>query len=202
MTEKLLHDAMILWATIDPIGTLVIFFALTRRLEPKARRKVAIKSVFYAALVLLSAVVIGEILLDKMGIHLVSLKLSGGIILFLFGLQMIFGDESITNKEREAGHDIAVFPLAIPSIASPGAILAAILLTDNHQYSIIEQAKTAGVISAILLITLVLMLAATPIFKVIGHNGASILIRVMGMILTALSVEFIMQALHIPQWVA
>jgi multiple antibiotic resistance protein len=199
--EKIIRDALILWTTIDPIGTLVIFFALTRRLDAKIRRITALKAILYSMLILLSAVVIGEIILTAMGIHLVSLQLSGGIILFLFGLQMIFGDEALTNKNREAGHDIAVFPLAVPSIASPGAILAAILLTDNHLYSIPEQAVTAGIIIAILLVTLLLLLAANPIFRIIGNNGAAILIRIMGMILASLSIEFIMQALRIPQWI-
>ena len=115
---------------------------------------------------------------------------------------MVFGS-GFTNNEttEEPRHDIAVFPLAVPSIATPGAILAVILLTDNHLYSIPTQATTAAILLAILAVILVCMLAATPILKVIGMNGASITVRVMGMILAALSTEFVMEALHVPQWV-
>ena len=107
---------------------------------------------------------VGQILLSSMGIRLISLQVAGGIILFLFGLQMVFGS-GFTNNEttEEPGHAIAVFPLAVPSIATPGSILAVILLTDNHLYSIPTQATTAAILLAILAVTLVCMLAATPI---------------------------------------
>ncbi|MCB1808828.1 MAG: MarC family protein, partial [Candidatus Competibacteraceae bacterium] len=98
-------------------------------------------------------------------------------------------------------HDVAVFPLAIPSIATPGAILAVILLTDNHLFDMATQAMTAVTLLAILAVTLIFMLAADFILRIIGHNGASILVRVMGMILAALSIEFVMEALRIPQWI-
>src|SRR5690606_16824755 len=98
-------------------------------------------------------------------------------------------------------HDIAVFPLAVPSIASPGAIMAVILLTDNHIYSVTTQLLTSIVMLGILALTFILMLAATPILKIIGNNGSAILIRVMGMILAALSIELVLEALGIPGWI-
>jgi multiple antibiotic resistance protein len=201
MTEKFIRDALILWTTIDPIGTLAIFTAITGKLDSTQRKKTAWKAILYSAAILLGAIVIGQVLLSSMGIRLLSLQVAGGIILFLFGLQMVFGSgvTSIPTTE-EPGHDIAVFPLAVPSIATPGAILAVILLTDNHLYSIPMQATTAAILLGILAVTLVCMLAATPILKVIGMNGASILVRVMGMILAALSTEFVMEALRVPQW--
>lgn len=201
MTEKFIRDALILWTTIDPIGTLAIFTAITSKLDASQRKKTAWKAILYSTAILLGAIVLGQVLLSSMGIRLLSLQVAGGIILFLFGLQMVFGSGVISNQTtEEPGHDIAVFPLAVPSIATPGAILAVILLTDNHVYSIPTQATTAAILLGILAITLVCMLAATPILKVIGMNGASILVRVMGMILAALSTEFVMEALHIPQW--
>jgi multiple antibiotic resistance protein len=179
MTEKFIRDALILWTTIDPIGTLAIFTAITGKLDSTQRKKTAWKAILYSAAILLGAIVIGQVLLSSMGIRLLSLQVAGGIILFLVGLQMVFGSgvTSIPTTE-EPGHDIAVFPLAVPSIATPGAILAVILLTDNHLYSIPMQATTAAILLGILAVTLVCMLAATPILKVIGMNGASILVRV------------------------
>ncbi|GJL50499.1 MAG: UPF0056 inner membrane protein [Nitrospirales bacterium] len=201
MTEKFIRDALILWTTIDPIGTLAIFTAITSKLNATQRKKTAWKAILYSAAILLGAIVLGQILLSSMGIRLLSLQVAGGVILFLFGLQMVFGSGVTSNQTtEEPGHDIAVFPLAVPSIATPGAILAVILLTDNHLYSIPVQATTAAILLGILAITLICMLAATPILKVIGMNGASIMVRVMGMVLAALSTEFVMEALQIPQW--
>jgi multiple antibiotic resistance protein len=202
MTEKLIRDALILWATIDPIGTLAIFSSLASRQDDAQRRKTAVKAIIYSGAILLGAIVVGQRLLDAMEIRLDSMQLAGGIILFLFGLQMVFGSGPMGDSPaKEPGHDIAVFPLAVPSIASPGAILAVILLTDNDIYSVPQQVGTAAVLVAILVVTLVFMLAANPILRVIGQNGAAILVRVMGVILAALSVEFIMVALRIPQWI-
>lgn len=193
MIDKIFHDFLIIWATIDPIGTMALFAGLTAKLSSPDRRRTAYKAISYAAAVLLGAIVIGQLLLGAMGISLLSFQLAGGIILFLFGLQMIFSVNS-GGDEREAQHDIAVFPLAIPATATPGAILAVILLTDNHIHPINEQVVTALLTLLVLIVTLVLLLFSDRIIKFMGVGGASILTRIMGIILAALSVEFILEA--------
>ncbi|MFU2509676.1 MarC family protein [Pseudoalteromonas sp. ASV78] len=200
MLEKLSQDALVIWATIDPIGTMALFAALTSHLTEQKRRKTAFKTVLYAACVLLASILVGQLILNAMGIRLVSFQLGGGIILFLFGLQMIFGND-FNKAQQDPGHDIAVFPLAIPATATPGAILAVTLLTDNHIYPVVTQIGTALVMLAVLGLTLILLLLSGKIIKLIGTGGASILTRVMGMILAAFSVELIMTALEIKQWV-
>lgn len=200
MIDKLVQDALIIWATIDPIGTMALFTALTARLTPEERRRTAIKAIAYAAAVLLGSIVIGQFVLTAMGIRLISFQLGGGVILFLFGLQMIFGPGA-QDLDKEPKHDMAVFPLAIPGTATPGAILAVILLTDNHIHPVAVQIGTALVVLAVLAVTLVLLLFSDRILRVIGFAGASILTRVMGMILAALSVELVMNALGIGQWI-
>ena len=200
MFDKMLHDFLIIWATIDPIGTMALFAGLTGKLSEHERRRTAFKTFFYASSVLLGAIVIGQIILSAMGIRMISFQLAGGIILFLFGLQMIFAKEQ-PQEETESTHDMAVFPLAIPTTATPGAILAVILLTDNSVHPIGEQIQTALVMMFVLLITLGLMLLSGRILRVIGTSGASILVRLMGMILAALSVELIMEALGVAKWV-
>ncbi|WP_348675910.1 MarC family protein [uncultured Abyssibacter sp.] len=198
MTDKLIRDALILWATIDPIGTLAIFASITGGLTEAARRRTALKAVLYAGCILVGAVVIGQVLLTAMGIRLVSLQVAGGIILFLFGLKMVFGTPLTQQAtEGEPGHDIAVFPLAVPSIATPGALMAVIILTDNHVYPIQVQLATTGVMLLVLLATFLFMLAAGRIIAAIGQNGSAILVRVMGMLLAALSIELVMEALNI-----
>lgn len=200
MIDKIVHDFLIIWATVDPIGTMALFAALTARLSAKERRKTAFKTILYAVLILLGAIVVGQLLLGAMGISLISFQVAGGVILFLFGLQMIFSNGG-HDESGEPLHDIAVFPLAIPATASPGAILAVILITDNNVYAIQEQIVTAFTMLAVLIITLVLLLFSGGIIRIIGNGGASLLTRIMGMILAALSVEFIMEALGIAKWV-
>ncbi|MBR8844564.1 MULTISPECIES: MarC family protein [Pseudoalteromonas] len=200
MTEKILHDFLTIWVTIDPIGTMAIFVALTANLSTEERKKTAIKTIAYASIILIGSIIIGQILLGALGISLLSFQVAGGVILFLFGLQMVFSKESSENT-KEPMHDISVFPLAIPSTASPGAILAVILITDNHVYTIQEQLVTATTMLVVLFITLLMLLYSTRILQFIGVAGASLLTRLMGMILAALSVEFIMEAIGVSKWV-
>ena len=200
MIDKILHDFLIIWATIDPIGTMALFVGLTAKLSVKDRRRTAYKTIIYAALILVGAIVVGQLLLGAMGISLISFQVSGGIILFLFGLQMIFSNNT-PEKTGEPLHDISVFPLAIPATASPGAILAVILITDNNVYTVQEQMLTTATMLVVLIATLILLLFSGGIIRIIGNGGASLLTRIMGMILAALSVEFIMEALGVAKWV-
>lgn len=186
--------------TIDPIGTVGLFVPLTTALSVAQRRAVARKAVLVAGVVLLAFLIAGEIVLAHLGIRLVSFQLAGGVILFLFGLQMVFGTGVAAERAAaEAGHDIAVFPLAMPAIASPGAITAVVLLTDNHRHSLAEQEVTEVVVAIVLVITLVLLYAANFIHRILGSTGANVLIRVLGLILAALAAEQIVagiEALH------
>ena len=200
MLEKIIRDFVMIWTTIDPISTLALFAGLTASLTAAERRGIAQRATFYAAIILVVAVVIGQIVLDAMGIRLLSLKVAGGIILFLFGLQMLFGSASRETGSHEKGRDLAVFPLAVPTIAGPGAIMAVILLTDNDVYSVPEQIQTAVVLLVVLGLTYVLLLVSDAILRVIGQQGAAILVRAMGILLAALSVELVLSALGIGPW--
>ncbi|MGL4459183.1 MAG: MarC family protein, partial [Plesiomonas shigelloides] len=122
----------------------------------------------------------------------------GGLVLLLFALTMIFG-ESKPEQEMQMDYDIsdlAVFPIAVPSIASPGAMMAVVMLTDNHRYSLIDQALTALVMLGVLLITYLLLRSASRIQKVIGRTGASVISRVMGLILAAVAVNNLLVGLR------
>jgi multiple antibiotic resistance protein len=135
-----------------------------------------------------------------MGIRLRSLQVAGGLILCVFGLQMVFGWIKQTGASVDKGRDLAVFPLAVPAIAGPGAITAVILLTDNDVYSVHEQAETAVVLVIVLALNYLLLLLSGVILRIIGRPGAAILTRVMGIILTALSVQFVLTGLSIGNW--
>ena len=202
MLEKYIRDALILWTTVDPVGTMAVFVVITASMTQQQRRKTALKATLYSGTILLSAGLIGQALLSSMDIHLISLQVSGGIILFIFALKMIFCDmDEYRDNSKETGHDVAVFPLAVPTIATPGAIMAIIILTDNDVYSVPVQCGTAGILILILGATYLLMILSGIIIRIIGQNGAGILVKVMGMILAALSIELVMKALKVSQWV-
>ena len=197
---KISKDFATIWTTIDPIGNVALFSALTASLTSTERHRTALRATIYAAIILVVAVVAGQIILDAIGIHMHSLKVAGGIILFLFGLQMLFGKAESKAASPEAGRDLAVFPLAVPSIAGPGALMAVIVLTDNDVYTVPEQAETAVVLLVVLFLTYVLLLFSDAILRVIGRQGASVLVRVMGIILCSLAVEIVLTALHVGDW--
>lgn len=201
MIEKALKDFLMLWLTIEPVGTLVFFASLSACLSATERRKVTLKAVIYSTAILLGSIVVGQAILSAMKIQLLSLQVAGGLILFLFALQMIFGFSHEPSTAPEEGHDIAVFPLAVPSIAGAEAIMAVVLLRDNHIYPVSTQLVTAGVVVFIMAVTYRLMLLAEPVLRVIGKNGAAILERVTGMILAALAVELIMEAIGVARWI-
>lgn len=201
MIEKLFRDFMIFWTIINPPAALALFAGLTADLTRQERARVALRASIYSAAILIVAVVIGQIVLDAMGVRVLSLKLAGGIILFLFSLQMLFGAGAQgAGASAEKNRDIAVFPLAVPAIAGPGAVMAVILRTDNDVYTVPEQAESAAILLLVLALNYVLFLVSDSILRIIGQTGAAILVRVMGMLLAALSVEIVMNALNIGSW--
>ncbi len=199
MFEKALKDFLTLWVTVEPIGTLILFASLTATMTRAQRRAVAGKAAMYSAGILLGSIVVGQALLRAMDIQLISFQIAGGLILLLFALQMVFGFSYGASARPEQGHEIAVFPLALPSIAGAEAIMAVVLLTDNQVYPLGTQLVTAGVVVVVLAITYGLMLLAEPILRVIGLNGAAVLERVTGVILAALAIDFILQAVGWPR---
>ncbi|MCM2680871.1 MarC family protein [Echinimonas agarilytica] len=186
------------FAVIDPIGTVPVFIAVTDRYEAKVKRKIALIAALASAGILLFFVMVGELILDALSIPLPAFQISGGIVLFLFALNMIFGDSKPEQEIKLVPSDhreTAIFPLAVPSIASPGAMLAAVLLTKNEVFTIFEQLQTAAVMLAVLLIAYLLMLLAGWINRIIGSGGASVISRVMGLILSSVATTNILQGL-------
>src|SRR5262245_46904081 len=200
MLEKIIRDFMTIWTTVDPISNLALFAGLTAAMSRSERRRIAWRASLYAAIILVVAVIVGQIVLDAIGIRLRSLQIAGGFILFIFGLQMVFGWIDQPGASVEKGRDLAVFPLAVPAIAGAGAITAVILLTDNDVYTVYERAGTAVVLLVVLVLNYVLFLMSDAILRIIGRQGAAVLVRVMGIVLTALAVEFVLTGLSIGTW--
>lgn len=197
--DELLVVFITFFTVIDPIGTVPVFIAVTASSQSKQRKKIALKAAIVATGVLLFFIVLGELILDAINIPLSTFQIAGGIVLFLFAMTMIFGE---TKPESEISHknkndDIAIFPLAMPSLASPGAILAAILLTKNSNYSMTEQSLTTLMMVLVMFIAWVFMALSTKIFRFIGNGGAAIISRIMGLILSAVAISNILEGVKV-----
>ena len=197
---KICKDFATIWTTIDPIANVAIFAGLTASLTRTERHRTALRASLYATIILVVAVVAGQIILDAIGIHMHSLKVAGGIILFLFALKMLFGGLDSKPGLPEAGRDLAVFPMAVPSLAGPGAIMAVIVLTDDDVYTVPQQIQTGIVMLVVLLVTYIFLRFSDVILRVIGQQGAAVLVRVMGIILASLAVEIVLTALAVADW--
>lgn len=195
----LTREFVTLIVVIDPIGTLPVFYFATKGVPEALHWRIALRAVLVAACVLFLFLVGGQSFLEAVGLRLGSFQIAGGLILFLFALTMIFGDAKPAREITEAERDHlsgAVFPLAMPSIASPGAMLAVVILTDNHRNTIADQLVTALLLAIVLALTLVLLLLARPLKRVIGNTGASVVSRVMGIVLATVAVDSVLSGLQ------
>ena len=204
MLHGILEQFVTLWVVIDPIGTIPVFIAITAGIPAAQRGRVAGQAALASAGVLLFFLIFGQLLIDALGIGLNSFQVAGGIILFLFALTMIFGEGKTQSEERSlaSGPDggaeqanPAIFPLAVPSLASPGAMLAIVILTDNNRFSVTDQMVTGGIMIAVIAAAYLMMRLADPIIRLIGHAGSAIVSRVMGMILASVAANAVLTAL-------
>lgn len=194
---EILSTLFFVFAVIDPIGSIPVYLEATKEFDQVHKRKIAIRASVVAFLTLLFFIVIGQVILESMSVTLDAFQISGGVILFLFAMTMIFGDGK-PNKEKSQITDykhVTVFPVAIPSIASPGAIMAVVLMTDNHIYSLKQQAFTTFLVLIILALTCAILLGATQLQKRIGDYGITVISKIMGLILASYAVQSILTGL-------
>lgn len=198
MWQERLNEFVTLFIVVNPIAVLPVFLAFAGGFDAATQRRVAITAVLTSLAVLLFFMVCGGFLLEKMGISLRSFQVAGGIILFLVALDMVRGTSAVPapgDAAADRAMQVAIYPLAIPKIAGAGTMLTVVLLTDDHRFDFVQLGMTAGVLVVVLAITLVLLLAARPISRVIGPSGSSVISRVMGMVLVALAVHTVLSAL-------
>jgi len=194
---EILTTVFFMFAVIDPIGTIPVYLEATKEFDIIHKKKIAIRASIMAFLILLFFIVIGQIILDGMEVSLDAFQISGGVILFLFALTMIFGEgkpEQEKNRITDYKH-VTIFPIAIPSLASPGAIMAVVLMTNNQIYSIQEQAITSFVVLIVLGITYLILLTANYLQKLIGSYGITVLSKIMGLILASYAVQSILSGI-------
>jgi multiple antibiotic resistance protein len=191
MFSDVLTDFITLLVVLNPLAKLPIFLATTVGLERAVRDRVALAATLISLLVLLFFLVVGQVLLEALGVGLNSFRLAGSLVLLLFALSMIFdnGPPPAPAVADATPLERAVFPLAMPAIAGPGTMLTIVVLTDNDRFDWMHQTGTAAALVVALLVCFLVMRFATPLVQLLRRAGISILSRVMGLILSAVAVE-------------
>jgi MarC family membrane protein len=186
-----------LLVVIDPFGLTPMFVALTQGMQPARRRAIAIRSCLTAALLLAVFAAFGETVLGFVGISMPAFRVAGGALLFLTALDMLFERRSKRREDKTEDEtpDPSVFPLAIPLIAGPGSIASIILLAgQNPEFD--GLALVIGVMLAVMAVVLALFLSAGLIERLLGKTGINVVTRLLGMLLAALSVQFVLDGLR------
>ncbi|KRB79357.1 MarC family transcriptional regulator [Sphingomonas sp. Root710] len=206
MMALFLSAFVTLFVVIDPPGCAPIFASLTNGASDRQRRTMAIRSTLIASVLLLLFALVGEKLLDTLGISLDAFRIAGGIMLFLIALEMVFEKrterregraDEISRKaaeEHRPVEDISVFPMAIPMIAGPGSI-ATVMLLVSRSHGIDQTLIVLGALLAVLALTLAALIAAGPIMRVLGPKLEAMITRVLGVLLAALAAQFVIDGI-------
>lgn len=200
----LLFNALItLLVVIDPVGVAATYGTMTASDSPKERRRIVRTGVTIAAGILYFFALTGHIFLRALGISIAAFRIGGGILLFLLAIEMILarpsGIRTATGPEQaelERRKDIAVFPLAIPLIAGPGAITSVVLLMEGMWERPWLAAGLLVVIALALLATFATLRLAGRVMRVLGVTGTNVVGRVLGILLTALAVQFVLDGIR------
>ncbi|WP_321325174.1 MarC family protein [uncultured Parasphingorhabdus sp.] len=202
MIELFISAFITFFVVIDPPGCAPIYASLTSSAPPRDRRIMAIRAIFVAAIILLVFALFGEQMLSALGISLDSFRIAGGIMLFLIALEMVFEKRTERREDRAQEiieqpeiEDVSIFPMAMPMIAGPGSIAAVMLLTSQHD-GIDNALVILGALATVLLLTLFGLLAAGPLMRVLGNKVEAVITRVLGVLLGALAVQFVVDGLN------
>ncbi len=202
MVETLVTAFVTLFVVIDPLGIAPIFASITPKDTAPQRRQIAVKGVIIAAVILVAFALGGQLLLTALGIGLPAFQIAGGLLLLLLSIDMVMvrhsGLRETTPGEAEEGiqrSDVSVFPLAIPLIAGPGALTSIVLLMGEARHDLVVQALVLAVMLAVLAITLICLLVTGRLIRLLGQTGINVVTRVFGIIMAALSVQFILDGL-------
>jgi multiple antibiotic resistance protein len=197
------YSFLALVVIVDPVGTAALFVGLTRGMTEAQSRRMAIRAIVIAGVTLLFFAFAGDQLLKALGIGLPAFRIAGGILLFILAIEMVFAHHSglrdLTESESEeavASHDISVFPLAIPLIAGPGALTTMVLLMGAAGSNWTAKLSIIAVMVAVLALTLLLLLIAGQVMKVLGTTGVNVVSRVFGILLAALAAQLALDGLR------
>lgn len=203
MIELYVSALITFFVVIDPPGCAPIYAGLTAGASPQHRRAMAVRAVLYASAILLVFALFGEDLLRGLGIELASFRIAGGIMLFLIALEMVFEKRTQRREDRAAEvaargetEDVSVFPMAMPMIAGPGSIASIMLLMAQNE-GLQRSLVVLAALATILLLTLVALLAAGPIMRFLGARIEAVITRLLGVLLAALAVQFVVDGLQV-----
>lgn len=193
-----------LFVIVDPPGCAPIFATLTQGTSKAHRRAMAFKSVFVASIILYGFAFVGEWLFSKLGISLDALRIAGGIMLFIIGLNMVFEKRTEKREDRaedllediEDPEDISVFPMGIPMIAGPGTMASLLLMLKGNDVGVSGEIAVMVALAAVLIITLISFLLAGGLIKLMGKSFTNVLTRVLGVLLATLAAQFILDGLQ------
>lgn len=202
MIELFISSFITFFVVIDPPGCAPIYASLTSSVPERDRRIMAIRAIIVAAIILLVFALFGEQMLGALGISLDSFRIAGGIMLFLIALEMVFEKRTERREDRAQEiieqpeiEDVSIFPMAMPMIAGPGSIAAVMLLTSQND-GIDNALLILGALGAVLLLTLIGLLAAGPMMRILGNKVEAVITRVLGVLLGALAVQFVVDGLN------
>jgi multiple antibiotic resistance protein len=203
MLELLINTFVLLIVVIDPLGLVPIFAAITRGESEAARRRMALRGTTIAATILVGFVFAGDHVLRALGVSVPAFQIAGGILLFLLAVDMVFarhsGLRSTTEREQQEAttrKDISVFPLAFPLIAGPGALTTVLLMVNDQGDNRVFLLAGFGVLLFVLLLTLVALLSAGRLLRLMGETGANVVSRVLGVVLAALAVQYVLDGVQ------
>jgi multiple antibiotic resistance protein len=201
VTELFISAFVTFFVVIDPPGCAPIFTSLTAGTDASHRRAMAIRSVLVATGILLVFAVFGEDLLGALGISLDAFRTAGGIMLFLIALDMVFEKRTERRENRAQDvkdnpehEDISIFPMAIPMIAGPGSIASVMLLMAKSN-GITESLIVLSALGAMLVLTLISLLLAGPLMKLLGYRVEAMITRILGVVLAALAAQFVIDGI-------
>jgi len=202
MNRELLYSFVTLLVIVDPLGTAVMFMGLTPNAAPAHRRDMAGRGTLIATAIILVFAIAGRALLEAMEISLAAFRIAGGLLLFLLATDMVLalhtGIRSTTGPEQEEAErsrDVAVFPLAIPLLAGPGA-LTSITLLMGSAHGLVAQAWVLAALAVVMLLTLLALLAAARVARLLGVTGANVVTRVLGIVLAALATQYVIDGVR------
>ena len=209
LVQLFISAIVTLFVVIDPPGCVPIFSSLTAGTTPKHRRDMAVRSSLIAAGVLIAFALGGEAFLSALGITLPAFKIAGGLMVFVIAIDMVFEKRTQRRETRAEGvksaadaagkpleeEDISVFPMAIPMLAGPGSIASVMLLSARTDGDVTKEAVVLGALVTVLLLTLLCLLAAGPMMKLMGAKFEGALTRLLGVVLAALAAQFVIDGI-------
>lgn len=183
---------------INPIGTMPIFMTMTTDLDPAIRTRTAFKASLVAFLTLVLFAFSGQLLFQFFGISVNSFRVVGGVIFFLMGMDMLQARLNKVKVSKQDVHsyvnDISVTPLAIPMIAGPGSMTNAIVMMEDAQTGT-QKAILIGAIFLVMLLTYLILYSSSKLIRILGETGNNVLMRLMGLIVMVIAVEFLFSGL-------